>query len=494
MKKLLYLIIIGGVFFDVVAQCAYDNSLYLTWSAPVAVGDSEFSSCVFAGEYNRVTNMVAGNVYRISTCSSNAFDTQLSVFAAGSTVIMAFNDDADVCGLQSELFFNPPVGGDYDILIDEYDCIHNATCADLTVELVFEPRPVITIPIVVHVVYNAAAENISDAQIQSQIDVLNEDFRRTNADFANAPAVFASISADARLEFCLAQRDPSGNPTTGITRTFTSKNEFLPMGTPPDFSIWYSGSGGKDIWNPDDYLNIYVCDLGPSTLAGFAVLPALSTPAIDGVLIDYTVFGAVANNKGRSATHEIGHYFDLHHLWGDDSVVDDCADDNIPDTPKQDLPTSGCPVFPASDSCTADFPGIMFNNFMDYSNDVCRNMFTWAQTLRMDVALFNSRAGLLSSQGCEPVTGIELAGTQENNAVVLYPNPSNGIVEIRHQPSGGGHQHLGVKIYNVLGMLLVEQKITAAPYRFDVSHLAPGSYFAEIRDDKHTEIHQFLKY
>jgi hypothetical protein len=118
-------------------------------------------------------------------------------------------------------------------------------------------RAIITIPVVVHVVYRTAAENISDAQIQSQIDSLNKDFRKLNADKSKIPAVWQSLAADCQIEFCLAQRDPSGNATTGIVRKQTTVTSFS-----DNDAVKYSSQGGDDIWNRNSYLNLWVCNLG----------------------------------------------------------------------------------------------------------------------------------------------------------------------------------------------------------------------------------------
>ena len=115
---------------------------------------------------------------------------------------------------------------------------------------------IITIPVVVHVVYYNSTENISTAQVQSQIDILNEDFRRLNADAANTPFAFQSVAADCEIEFCLATTDPNGNSTTGITRTSTSQPSFS-----TNDGVKYSSSGGIDAWNTSEYLNIWVCDI-----------------------------------------------------------------------------------------------------------------------------------------------------------------------------------------------------------------------------------------
>ncbi|GAB4420655.1 MAG: hypothetical protein OHK0039_34520 [Bacteroidia bacterium] len=250
-------------------------------------------------------------------------------------------------------------------------------------------RAVITIPVVVHVVYNNSTENISTAQIQSQIDVLNADFRRLNSDANNT----WSQAADTEIEFCLASVDPSGNATTGITRTSTTRTSF----SYTNDNVKFTSSGGKDAWPAGNYLNMWVCDLG-SGLLGYAQFPGGSATT-DGVVIDYAYFGTLGTatapfNLGRTATHEVGHWLNLRHIWGDGGCS---VDDFVTDTPTSDAPNYGCAVGHVSCS-TVD----MVQNYMDYSDDACMNLFTAGQKSRMN-ALFapgGARASLLSSNGC----------------------------------------------------------------------------------------------
>ena len=217
---------------------------------------------------------------------------------------------------------------------------------------------IITIPVVVHVVHNNASENISDAQIQSQIDVLNEDLRKLNADVVNVPAEFSSLAADIQIEFCLASIDPSGAATSGITRTFTNNFSFSTNDV-----VKFNSFGGKDAWPSNKYFNIWSCDLG-STL-GYAQFPGGSA-STDGIVVNYRYFGRggtaqVPFDKGRTATHEVGHWLNLRHIWGDAF----CGNDFIGDTPTQSGPSFGCPGYPQFSCSSSD----MFMNYMDYTDD-----------------------------------------------------------------------------------------------------------------------------
>lgn len=263
-------------------------------------------------------------------------------------------------------------------------------------------RAVITIPVVVHVVYYNNAQNISDAEILSQIDVLNDDFRRTNADAGNTPSGFLGVAADCEINFCMASQDPNGNATTGIQRRQTTVNGFSTNNNMKFFS-----SGGLDIWDRDKYLNIWVCNLSGGLL-GYAQFPG--GPAnTDGVVCDYAYFGTINSSppfdKGRTATHEVGHWLNCYHIWGDDGSS--CSgSDSVSDTPNQADENYGCPSFPQI-SCSNGPNGDMFMNYMDYTDDACMNVFTTGQKTRMQ-SLFSgggARVALASSPGCNEPNG-----------------------------------------------------------------------------------------
>jgi Pregnancy-associated plasma protein-A/Secretion system C-terminal sorting domain/Fibronectin type III domain len=261
-------------------------------------------------------------------------------------------------------------------------------------------RAVVTIPVVVHIVYGSAAENISDALVQSQISTLNADFRRLNADAANTPSVFSALGADVEVNFCLAQRDVSGTTTTGIMR-YSATVPTGGWGTSD--AVKKTTSGGIAPWDATKYLNIWVCKIGGGIL-GYAQFPGGST-ATDGVVIDYQYFGTnskVPYNLGRTATHEVGHWLNLRHIWGDAN----CGTDLVSDTPTHQTSNYGCPAFPRLTTCNGVQNSEMFMNYMDYTDDACMNMFTAGQKVRMQ-ALFSTggqRASLLTSNGCTPGT------------------------------------------------------------------------------------------
>jgi len=251
-------------------------------------------------------------------------------------------------------------------------------------------RPgITTIPVVVHVVYNPRAENISATQIKSQITVLNKDFRATNPDKSKTPDVWKGLVADARIQFALATKDPTGKTTTGIIRTKTTRTSFGTGDT-----VKSAATGGADPWPSNKYLNIWICTLGGGLL-GYAQFPG-GPPATDGVVILNTAFGtrgtaAAPFNLGRSATHEIGHWLNLRHIWGD---TEDCSgSDLVADTPNAEGPNFGKPIFPKV-SCNNGPNGDMFMNYMDYVDDDTMVMFSPQQVARMHAALDGPREAI----------------------------------------------------------------------------------------------------
>jgi hypothetical protein len=247
------------------------------------------------------------------------------------------------------------------------------------------------IPVVVHVVHNTAAQNVSKAQIDSQIKVLNEDFRATNADRSKVPAVFKPLVEDSRIEFFLATVDPDGNPTEGITRRQTSTASFS-----SNDAVKFTAKGGQDAWPADRYLNMWVCPLGGGLL-GYAQFPG-GPAKTDGVVITHTGFGTTGTatapfDKGRTATHEIGHFLNLFHIWGDDGTG--CTgSDEVADTPNQGGPNTGKPTFPKV-SCSNGPNGDLFMDYMDYVDDDTMVMFTKGQVARMTACLETVRASLV---------------------------------------------------------------------------------------------------
>ncbi len=259
-------------------------------------------------------------------------------------------------------------------------------------------RAVITIPVVFHVIHNGDAlgtgENIPDQQLLDQLDQLNLDFRAQNTDFGSVPAQFAGDAVDMEIEFCLAQVDPNGNPTSGITRTDLGVAEWTSTGA------FDSGAKPSTIWDRDRYMNFWTARFGggSSGLLGYAQFPG-GAANTDGVVHAYYSVGSMANpapsgapfNLGRTATHEVGHYLGLYHIWGDDGTA--CTgSDQVADTPNQAGASSGCPG--VTNNCGSDN---MTMNYMDYTDDACMYMFTNGQKARTDAVLAGSRSSLTTS-------------------------------------------------------------------------------------------------
>jgi hypothetical protein len=239
---------------------------------------------------------------------------------------------------------------------------------------------VVTIPTVVHVVYRTAAENISDAQVRSQIRVLNRDFRRKNPDRSKVPAIWSGLVGDAGVRFTLAK----------IVRTQTNRTGF-----DADDSVKSGATGGVNPWPTSKYLNIWVCTLAGGLL-GYAQFPG-GPSATDGVVILNTAFGTTGTatrpfHLGRTTTHEVGHWLNLRHIWAD---TPDCSgSDFVADTPNAEGPNFGRPTFPRI-SCANGPSGDMFMNYMDYVDDDTMFMFTTGQVERMHAALEGARKGFL---------------------------------------------------------------------------------------------------
>ncbi len=275
------------------------------------------------------------------------------------------------------------------------------------------PNATITIPVVVHVLYNTTAQNISEAQILSQIAVLNEDFSRTNADAANTPSVWQTTAGNPEIQFCLAQRTPTGTATTGIERRSTTISTFDANSD----NVKEYATGGLDAWDVTKYFNIWVCRLG-SGMLGYTIPPTSNPNNHYGVVIDYRYFGRgyatqAPFNKGRTSTHEVGHALNLLHIWGEDSNGNgvcqpgECSGtDVVADTPNQCEENYGSPTFPHV-SCSNGPNGDMFMNYMDYTDDQAMNMFTNGQSTRMNAVLNNSPYNTLkTSNSCVPIEGV----------------------------------------------------------------------------------------
>lgn len=356
------------------------------------------------------------------------------------------------------------------------------------------PGEVIVVPIVFHVLYNTNAQNISDQQVLSQLTVLNNDYRRHNADTVNTPDPFKSVAADARIVFCLAKVDPNGKYTTGIIHKHTTSDLFL-----SDDEMKFSSTGGDDAWDSKKYLNIWVCNLFGRTL-GYAVMPG-GPAEKDGVVIQYTAFGTLGTaaapfNKGRTATHEIGHWLGLKHLWGDA----ECGDDGIADTPPQETSNSNCASFPHLSSCSINSYGDMFMDFMDFTDDACMNMFTRGQAneMRSLFALGNFRNSFLNSSVCDSSLAqggplpADSTVTSNNITISVYPNPFSNQVTISCNNDADINGKT-LKLYDVTGRQYITKIITAQKTIINVSNLPSGMYILKVEGGNSPKIFKIIK-
>jgi hypothetical protein len=304
-------------------------------------------------------------------------------------------------------------------------------------------KTVYNLPVVIHIIHNSSeaigqGSNISNAQAVSQIEVLNEDFRKLNSNFSSTPAVFQSVAADCEITFCLATVDPNGNvlSETGINRVDASNLSGVGNTTSGYATAVIQGSiKPVTIWNPNKYLNIWAIHL-PGSFLGYAQFPESSglqgafgpyLANTDGVVLNYKVFGRIGNvdpnyNLGKTGVHEVGHFLGLRHIWGDTI----CGNDYCADTPTQEASSSGCPTHPTASTCGNS--GDMFMNQMDYSVDACLTMFTEDQKARMVTVLQNSprRVLLNSSNVCSGgVVCDDVQNFSDTDTPSLYPNPND---------------------------------------------------------------------
>ena len=334
-------------------------------------------------------------------------------------------------------------------LIDDYETVY-----DIALNRLSNNDLTYYIPVVFHIVYNTDDQNLPDSVIHSQIDVLNEDFRRLNENASNTRDEFLEFAGDPNIEFFLANLDPEGNPTNGIIHQYTDKVEFLMF---EDFlsneitldEVKFSSSGGSDAWDTNKYLNIWVCNIGSLDILGlelgqvfgYAYPPTdidqalielsenqnvpdwptdmlTNEESVQGVVLHYTAVGRnnptanddgmLENNEGRAAVHEIGHYLGLRHIWGDALALfgeDGCiVDDGISDTPNANDQAGYVCDF-TKNTCSNDVFGSsgedlpdMVENYMDYSPDNCLNMFTNGQINVMRNILEISRTELINEE------------------------------------------------------------------------------------------------
>ncbi len=352
-----------------------------------------------------------------------------------------------------------------------------------------------TIPVIFHIVWNAPAENLDDSIIMSELQVINEDYRRHNADSVNTISYFDSVAGDARIQFVIHD----------IRRVQTTATFGISLSGLPDSLIKQTANGGDDAIDPDHFLNIWIVNIQSSffgQLLGYSYPPdSLNnwpTGSIapykgwDGVVIDYRCIGRNNPNplvfsgqtlviKGRTGTHEIGHYLGLRHIWGDGSTFgpNDCLQsDGIDDTPFANT-QSNFDCATTRNTCTqiepyygADAPD-MVQNYMDYSSESCMNLFTKGQVALMRGSLADQRQQIVSGYS----TGI--ASVKAETTVSIYPNPTTGVVYVPFAESRNPYS--SIEVYNMLGETIGTMPIeTAGAVKLDLSNMPNGIYTLDI--------------
>mgnify|MGYP003738158885 CR=1 FL=1 len=333
-------------------------------------------------------------------------------------------------------------------------------------------QTVITIPCVIFNVYHNNFDSLSQAQLESQIDVLNSDFNATNTDRLSSSHPYFNKIGNAQIVFCIAETDPNGNPTSGIIRKKTTNN-FTNAS-----DIKYTNKNGIDGWPADEYLNIWVSDIAQSQFLGQADFPGdfPQGSTHDGLIVQYNAYGNIGTltayyDKGRTATHEIGHWLNLKHIWGDAN----CGDDLIDDTPKQQTANYDCPTFPHV-TCSNGPNGDLFMNYMDYTDDACMSMFTKGQVQRMLATLNTTRSSIVTSNKCSGTTSVS---QQKYNQVKVFPNPIQNYLVIQGLPQTKSRMFT-VEIYNMLGEKVYYNTIDNSQTQLEMVGYKTGTYILNI--------------
>jgi hypothetical protein len=351
------------------------------------------------------------------------------------------------------------------------------------------PEQTFTIPTVVHVIHNSTesvgtGRNIPNARIFEQIQILNADFNRTNSDASNTPSAFTSIAANCEINFCLITEYPSGHalagqtmPEQGVDRVSTADISGI-SNTTSGYSTTTINATIKPAtsWNPNLVMNIWVVQISGGIL-GYAQFPGTGVANTDGTVIGYQFFGnttASPYNKGRTATHEIGHFLGLRHIWGDAN----CGNDQISDTPTQQTSNFGCPSFPHV-TCSNGVNGDMFMNYMDYTDDACMNIFTAGQKAAIQSVMTSAlRRSQLNASSATLCGALSVEDYLSNENVNIFPNPATDVINVSFTSSDDAE----ITVFNIVGGIVYNnQNVTNKTNEIDMSQEANGIYFVRVK-------------
>jgi hypothetical protein len=354
---------------------------------------------------------------------------------------------------------------------------------------IFRLPETIRIPVVIHVLYHTPEQNVPKAAIDLLIAALNRDFNKQNSDTVNIPVAFRSLATSMGFEFKLATTDPKGIATTGIVKKYTPITYWL-----SDDKMKFNASYGDDAWDSKSYLNIWICNM--KDVLGYSTFPGMDAKK-DGVVWSHE---DLANAKGtspaindyRTIVHEVGHWLNLRHIWGEGY----CGDDKVDDTPKQSTYTPGCPTG-ARVSCTNNLPGDMYMNYMDFTDDVCMNMFTIGQRKRAR-AIFESggvRNSILYSKGLN-IPAKEPAELPDYYPkwlfVQVYPNPATTELKLFFEYDDRW-KGMKLQIFDITGRLVISKIINSRIEVIDISRLKAGTYYIDAWKEEEKVRTKFIK-
>ncbi len=447
----------------------------------------------------------------------------LAVALVGSLVMCSEYTAAQnqvICGnelIQQEINNDPYLKSYYEDYYKQYDAENKAMAEEsakanskTSAEKVYST---VLIPVVFHVVLNQNQfGEILDTiglrdRINSQLLALNEDFNNNNTDLSNVPAGFQSLIGNASIEFQLARRDAQGKAKLGIV--YRMQNASFTGYNPHDHAVKRDALGGSDSWDYTKYLNVWITSINPPSQGGqvlgyaFNSVYAQNTygdPSIAGVVVHYLAFGRKtlvstkfygSASKGRTLTHELGHFFNIWHIWGKStpSGQSSCTDDDgISDTPLQESSNTSCPIGIQPNCPQAPSPaGEMYMNFMDYSGDACTKMFSIGQVQRMRKEL-DEPTGKVYTLSQNPHLAswpADVSPMEYNNKVDVGPNPSNGKFNIFFFDKYNKLDRITVT--NSMGQLVKDIEVTDQEqinYGIDISNAAKGMYVVQLHFDE----------